>query len=302
MKSKILASVVSIALLWGAASCSVMNKNNRPAQPKTEKSEKGKKKNSATLPQDRVNIVQPTENVYTPEELAKGIVKGDWAIEAVFGQTAVGETPPYLKFVPHLKKVFGNNGCNTINADYLYNPTDSTLSFSNVAATKLACDKEGITDELVMQALKDARYYTWFLHDDEYHLHFFDENRQPVLDLMHQNFQFLNGTWRVTAIGTERVNNPDMKLVIDVDEGKIHGNTGCNVLNGTLETDMDAANSISFQAIGTTKMACPEGNMEMQLLVALEEATRARAVSPTVVEFINDEGRPVLRLERTSDK
>lgn len=37
------------------------------------------------------------------------------------------------------------------------------------------------------------------------------------------------------------------RLVIDVPEGKVHGNTGCNILNGSLETDMEAANSISFR-------------------------------------------------------
>ena len=46
------------------------------------------------------------------------------------------------------------------------------------------------------------------------------------MELMHQNFQFLNGTWLVKEIDGQPVNVPDMKLVIDVDEGRLHGNTG----------------------------------------------------------------------------
>ena len=89
------------------------------------------------------------------------------------------------------------------------------------------------------------------------------------MELMHQNFQFLNGTWLVKEIDGQPVNVPDMKLVIDVDEGRLHGNTGCNIINGTLETDMDAANSISFQKIGMTRMMCPDAQYETQLVVAL---------------------------------
>ena len=45
------------------------------------------------------------------------------------------------------------------------------------------------------------------------------------MEMMHQNFQFLNGTWLVKEIDGQAVDVPDMKLVIDVDEGKLHGNT-----------------------------------------------------------------------------
>ena len=161
---------------------------------------------------------------------------------------------------------------------------------------------EGITDAQIMQALNSVKYYTWKLEGSEYYLYLYDEAMQPMLELMHQNFDFLNGTWRVTAIDNEAVNVPDMKLVIDVDEGKLHGNTGCNILNGTLETDMDAANSISFQSIATTRMACPDQSYETRLVVALEDASTAKPISANKVIFLNPQGENVLQLERTTDK
>ncbi len=66
-------------------------------------------KKEAVLPTDREKIVQLVSAVYTSEDLAKGIVKGDWAIETVNSKPAVGETAPYLKFVPNEKRVYGNN-------------------------------------------------------------------------------------------------------------------------------------------------------------------------------------------------
>ena len=259
-------------------------------------------KSEPMLPHDREAIATGTAiKTYTPDEIKQGVVKGDWAIETVFGRKAVGEKAPFLKFVPAQKRVYGNNGCNTLNADYRYNPKDSTLSFSNVAATMMLCTKEGITEREINSALDATRRYTWNVDGSEYYLHFFDQAGTEVMTLMHQNFDFLNGTWDVTAIGEEPVNVEGMKLVIDVDEGRLHGNTGCNIINGRLDIDMDEANSISFSAIGMTKMACPDNKWETALVVALEEASAAKPINPKEVILFDDSQKQVLRLKRSAD-
>lgn len=292
---KILAGVMMLAML-PLASCSAFQK----VKKNVDSSEEVRK--DAVLPTDREKIVKPVSSVYTSEELAKGIVKGDWAIEKVDGKPAVGETAPFLKFDPKENRVYGNNGCNILNADYKYNPSDSTISFSNFMQTMMACGMSGITDYEINMALAAAHTYSWSLSGDDYRITLYDADKKPVMELMHQNFQFLNGTWAVKEIAGEVVNNPDMKLVIDVDEGKVHGNTGCNILNGQLETDMDAANSISFQKIATTRMACPDSNYETRLLVALEDASKAQPLQQGKVKLLNSMGEVVLLLERTSDK
>lgn len=286
---------MAVALL-GMTSCrsvrNIMGNQDAPA---------GDVKKESVLPNDRETIVPPVSAVYTSEQLAKGIIKGDWAIETVDGKPAVGEKAPFIKFAPEQKMAYGNNGCNVINAGYEYNPADSTLAFGNMASTMMACHMEGITDMEINRALDATRYYSWRLDGDDFYLTFYDADHKEVMGLMHQNFQFLNGTWLVKAIGGEAVDVPDMKMVIDVEEGKVHGNTGCNIFNGQLETDMDAANSISFQAIAKTKMACPMPNYETPLLVALEEASKAKPLKEGRVELIDNQGKVVLLLERTTD-
>ena len=294
IRMRIMMPLLAFALV-PLGSCSVINKNKGGGSSANVNKE-------AVLPTDREKIVKPVSGVYTSEELAKGIVKGDWAVERVNGKAAVGETAPFLKFVPEQKRVYGNNGCNVINAAYTYNPADSTLTFSNMASTMMACGMEGITDLEFNAALGAARYYTWRLSGDDYYLTLYDADHNPVMEMMHQNFQFLNGTWLVRQIDGQSVDVPDMKLVIDVDEGKLHGNTGCNIINGTLETDMEAANSISFQQIAMTRMACPTRNFETQLVVALEQAAKAKPLKEDRVELVDNQGKIVLLLERTSDK
>ena len=294
IRMRIMMPLLAFALV-PLGSCSVINKNKGGGSSANVNKE-------AVLPTDREKIVKPVSGVYTSEELAKGIVKGDWAVERVNGKAAVGETAPFLKFAPEQKRVYGNNGCNVINAAYTYNPADSTLTFSNMASTMMACGMEGITDLEFNAALGAARYYTWRLSGDDYYLTLYDADHNPVMEMMHQNFQFLNGTWLVRQIDGQSVDVPDMKLVIDVDEGKLHGNTGCNIINGTLETDMEAANSISFQQIAMTRMACPTPNFETQLVVALEQAAKAKPLKEDRVELVDNQGKIVLLLERTSDK
>ncbi len=301
MNRRIYAVMMASAILLGLGSCSFVNKLSNKFTSKSEGAESSEVSQEAVLPHDREHIAAKKDlKMYTSEEIGKGMIKGDWAIETVNGKTAVGEKAPFLKFEPKEGMVYGNNGCNVLNGSYKYNATDSTLSFGNIATTMMMCSKQGITDYEINAALNATRYYSWEIKGSDYYLYLLDAGKRPVMSLMHQNFDFLNGTWTVTLINDKKVTNPDVQLVIDVPEGKVHGNTGCNILNGTLETDMDAANSISFNSLATTRMACPPGYNETEFLVALEEATTAKPISANEVIFLDDQGKQVMRLVRAS--
>lgn len=288
-KYRITAALPALAIAVVMTGCGIFNKSTKKINP--------------VLPQDRENIaVKKDQKIYTPEELKRGVVKGDWAIESVYGKKAVGEKAPFLKFVPDEKRVYGNNGCNVINGTYRYNASDSTINFDNIASTMMMCAKEGLTDYEINTALGATKFYSWKIEGNDYYLTFYDETGREVMNLMHQNFEFLNGTWRVTRINDQPVNVEGMKMVIDVDEGKLHGNTGCNIMNGNLEVDMDQPNSISFSAIAVTRMMCPEMQHETALVVALEEVSAARPVSGSEVILYDDQQKPVLTLVRTTDR
>ena len=297
----ILAGGSLFSLLLLAGGCSSFNglfgSNDKKSSTKEEIKE------DPVLPRDREQI-GATEDLksYTAEDIKNGTVKGDWAIETVNGKKTVGEKAPYLKFVPSEKRVYGYNGCNYLNGPYTYDSAKHTLSFGDLASTMMLCQMTGITDYEINMALSQVTGYDWEAVDSDYYLYLNDATGKRVMTLMHQNFDFLNGTWLVKQIDDTAVNDPEMKMVIDVDEGKIHGNTGCNLYNGSMEIDMEEANSISFSAIGVTRMACPEPNHETALLVALEEASTARPVSKDEVRLFNSQGKQVLRLVRTTDQ
>lgn len=287
---------IAAALLLSAGGCSGLNINLPFLKNKSEEASH----TVAELPTDREHLHHPghSEKSFTIADLEEGVVTGDWTIEEVNGETVVAETPAFIKFVPSEKRIYGNNGCNTINAGYNYNKEEKTLSFSNIATTMRLCATPGITDLDINAALANTTNYNWDHHEDEYYLYFMDSNGVVLLKLMHQNFDFLNGTWQVIMIEDDKIDNPEMRLVIDVDEGKIHGNTGCNILNGTMDIDMETANTLSFQDIVTTKMACPDPTKQTRMIVALEDAAHAKPIDKDHVVLLNLLRKPVMTLKR----
>lgn len=234
----------------------------------------------------------------TSSKIEHGALLGDWAIEMVNSKPAKGEYPPYIKFNPNENIIYGNNGCNVINATYKYNQNDSTLSFNNVIATTKACAMEDLTEYDINQALNNTRFYSWHYDNNQHYLEFLDINRNTLMLLMHQDFDFLNGAWHVTEIDGMPIDDDNMQLVFDIDERKVHGNTGCNILNGTLETDLETANTLSFQKIITTRMACPDASNETSLLVALEEVEYLKPIEKNKVVLLNNRREIVLQLTR----
>lgn len=280
----------------GLSSCETLNNLFKKEDKQTIQKE-------VVLPTDREAITIKTDpKMYTPEEFKKGIVKGDWAIEKVFGEEAIGESAPFIKFSQEEGRIYGNNGCNTINAEYKYNPADSTLTFENTAVTMMLCHKEGITDQQINMALNETRRYSLEAVEDGYVMNLYDAAGRNIMQLTHQNLDFLNGTWKVVAIDGEPVNIDNMKLVFDIDEHKVHGNTGCNVLNGRLETDMDTPNTFSFESMGVTMMNCPHMEYQSAMLVALEDACKAKPLNKNRVELLDSSGNAVITLERATDK
>lgn len=246
--------------------------------------------------------IDTLHRVYSSQDLQNGVVKGDWAIESVFGKKPGGSTAPFLKFDISKGTVYGNSGCNYINGSYKYSTADSTIVFSNLITTMRMCAADNLMEAEINQALSHTQFYTWDFKDSQHHIYLLDESRQLVMILMHQNFEFLNGAWIVINLDGQSVEDSNMKLVFDIDEMKVHGNTGCNILNGSLETNIETANAISFQQLTTTRMACPDMSKEMTLFVALEETTYIRPTDKTHVQFLDSRDKVVMELQRMTSE
>ena len=110
--------------------------------------------------------------------------------------------------------------------------------------------------------------------------------------------ELLDTYWRLDKLGTQAVITPaDMKeahMVLASAETRVHGNAGCNNFFGQFNTD---GNELSFTALGSTMMACPETMETEQAFLAALGNTVSYAISGLFLELYDAEGGLLARLE-----
>ena len=87
-------------------------------------------------------------------------------------------------------------------------------------------------------------------------------------------------------------------MTINIPDMKIHGTTGCNIFNGALFIDPDKTDSMQFIDIVTTRMACPPGAHETEVLLALEGVETAKCVDNNTIEMFDVDGKELFKMTR----
>jgi heat shock protein HslJ len=107
----------------------------------------------------------------------------------------------------------------------------------------------------------------------------------------------LHDIWALESIEGEKViidetvrNLPVLEIYVE--DKRVHGNTGCNVLNGTVEIDED---KIAFSKMMTTEMACP-GDLEQRFLSRLEKVNRYKIEKLRL--FLYEDNKELLTLRK----
>ena len=120
------------------------------------------------------------------------------------------------------------------------------------------------------------------------------------MKLQKQNLAFLNGAWQGTASEGKAI-TAKIKIVIDVEEKRVHGNAGCNLINGEIIVNLDKGNGIEFKNLATSRMICPDIATEQAFLLALENVdTAAEGETPNQAVLKDNDGKTILSLTRLS--
>ena len=77
-----------------------------------------------------------------------------------------------------------------------------------------------------------------------------------------------------------------------------HGNSGCNIVNGTLYIDPDKDWAIQFQSLVSTRKMCPNMSVETALLVALEETEYCKEINNDEISLMDGKGNQTVVLRR----
>lgn len=245
---------------------------------------------TTTTPTDSVIETAPVTSKFD-----KGL-EGEWTIMSAYGKKFNLEEMPFINFDIKEGRMYGNNGCNVVNAA-IETANNNELKFGNMITSLMACP-DSKTETLINNALNHAAGYAFTNNDGIRYLNIKDAKGSVILTLKPHNLDILNGAWTVSEINGEAVNDEKVKLVIDIEEAKLHGNSGCNIINGQIVFDPKKNDAIQFSQIASTRMACPDMKTETALLVALEEVVYYKKKNSSEIGFYDDNNNQILVLKR----
>lgn len=231
-----------------------------------------------------------------PAELA-----GEWSVVTVGGEQVPGGASPYIGLDMDGKRLYGNAGCNRMMGSV---DTDAKhpgkIHFREVATTRMMGPYMDM-ERKVLDALEKAERY----EETPEGLSLTDGNGRVLMTLEKRKaLDFtvgdLDGEWVITAIyGAEPGPMENIPfLAFDVQEKRVHGNAGCNVINGGFVQEEGKAASLKFPQLLSTMMACPDMDTERQVLDALNKVAAFGLKEDGAVALLDAEGEEVLTLVR----
>lgn len=227
-------------------------------------------------------------------------LEGEWSIIEVLGQEVVvnGENHPKLTLTPKgdgMLEVIGFNGCNYLNG--VWNIRGNHIIPAGELISSLRACHDAPYEFSVNQALGQAENYTV---TDASNMTLKSVSGKEVMKLRKRGLAFLNGAWKVTSIDGEPV-TAKIYMVLDIDEKKVHGNAGCNLMNGEIVVNLDKGDGIEFRNLVTTRMSCPDMAAERQFLLAMENvATVDKGDNEDTAALLDSSAKPVVTLVRLS--
>lgn len=109
-----------------------------------------------------------------------------------------------------------------------------------------------------------------------------------------------DGEWNIVKINGESVKTADGQDVpfigFSTAENLVYGSTGCNRLTGVLKADLKTG-AIDLSRMGSTRMMCPDMQLEQQVLEALNSIKTIKTKGSTML-LGNETGKTVMELER----
>lgn len=198
--------------------------------------------------------------------------------------------------------IYAYNGCNFINGSYKINGNQLKM-VGDFAATMKYCP-DAVYEIPITMALNEMKQYSIEKINNEYYLYLKNDAGTTLMTCRKHNLGFFDGAWRVTKIqGVQLSEENAPEIVVDLAEGKIHGNAGCNVLNGTVTQNLDHEGGIGFTNLFTTRMTCPDIAIEQAFILALEQIETCVPGSNNDTALLKDaNGQTIITLQRINLK
>lgn len=200
---------------------------------------------------------------------------GEWNIIEINGTAVVpapGQQFPYIGFDTETGKVFGNSGCNRMMGSFDVNAKPGTIDLSALGSTRMACPDMSVENNVLSALAKVKKYKSLGAGN----IALCSSSNRPLIVLQKKasatDLSVLNGKWMISEAEGAAVPSGMEKqpfIEFNVAEKSLHGNAGCNIINGSFQVNAENPSSISFPQVISTMMACPDMEVESRILKAL---------------------------------
>lgn len=259
----------------------------------------GKKKNQKKY--EKKEVVTDAEHVVNDSPQPVSItdperqIYGEWTIISLRQKKISTQERPYIYLDFKAKKVYGSNGCNSINGDFVCNK--DKIAFNDFIAGNNTCHST-TSERTIMKALGEVKSYKLIQHYGMLYIELLNAKGGNIMTLRRQNLDLISGAWSVKELNGEIVIDKNARLVIDPDQLTIHGQTGCNVINGIITVDPEKEMAVQFEDLHSGINHCETIGLETALLIALEQAESCKRINDNETALLDGAGKIIIVLKR----
>lgn len=230
-------------------------------------------------------------------------ISGEWNVVSVEGQKVTGN--PYMGFDMQEGRLYGNAGCNRIMGGVeLDSINPGKIGFTGVASTRMMCpDME--TEQKVLEALNEVAGYQASATGVE----LTDKDGKVLISLEKReapavSVNDINGEWTISKVEGAAVEIADKTpfLSFNVTENTVHGNGGCNIINGSFSQEEGNSSSLKFGQMISTMMAGPGMETESKVLAAMNKVASFVMNEDGTLSLMDASNNEVLLLVKNTGK
>lgn len=240
-------------------------------------------------------------NVKVEGGQASGL-EGEWNVLAINGKAIDSDSAalmPYIGIDLQSSRVYCFAGCNRMSAEVKVDGAGK-LQFGQPMSTMMYCPNLDLEKSL-MNAMTEVTTFK-FIGEGAALL---DKNGKQIVTLQRKSsfaeLSSLSGDWNIVAVNGQSVSKKvetKPTLSFDIAAGKVFGNTSCNKINGLVRSLEGSRNSLKFENVATTMMACPDMSTETAVLSALEGVESFGKLKNGNIGLFSGEGNLLIELKK----
>ena len=230
-------------------------------------------------------------------------ISGEWNVVSVEGKEVTGN--PYIGFDMENGRLYGNAGCNRIMGGVEIDSVNpGHIGLTNIGATRMMCpDME--TEQKVLEALNEVAGYkasatgVELTDKDGKVLMSLEKREAPAISI-----NDINGEWTISKVDGVEIEVADKTpfLSFNVADNAVHGNGGCNIINGSFSQEEGNASSLKFGQMISTMMAGPGMETEGKVLEAMNKVASFVVNEDGTLSLMDAGNNEVLLLVRNTGK